>query len=611
MSIFSGDQAINIIIKAQDQASKVFEGVSNNLDGMKSRMQSATAVSLALATGLAGAATAVGAFGLSAIKSAANMEQTMIAFETMLHGAENAKKFYADLVDFAAKTPFTLKGLEQSAKQLLAYGFAQNEVIPNMKILGDIAAGVGTDKLPQLILAFGQVKAATKLTGAELRQFTEAGVPLLQALADQANKTGGVMVQTSKGVKATSVNIKELNDKLAIAKQRLAEANKNAKTKTSTLMSLRNQVENYTQAINKANVSNKGVAASFTKVQVTAADMKQAISDGLVTFEDVQKALGAMTTGNGTFADLMTKQSQSLAGMWSNLGDAWEQFLRGQGQLLIEWAKQFVALLIDLVQNKLPVWIGKIKELNAWLDEHKIVLWAVAGALLFGLIPAAVAGAVALWALVAPLIPFLALGALVGIMIYNLNEIMKIFQNDSDMVLLGIKAYWQEFTSWLKKIILSIGQWFKGLWDGLMDGAKGAVNFLIGMAEGFANSWVKAANIVISALNSIQVSIPDWVPGIGGKSFGINIPLVPEMSLPRFEHGGIVPGARGTSTAIMAHGGERIVPAGSKGAFNGPVTYNVIINNPVVRNRDDAEYLRKQIEAALRDVTRGHKLSTI
>uniref|UniRef100_UPI002B1DFA00 tape measure protein n=1 Tax=Pseudomonas atacamensis TaxID=2565368 RepID=UPI002B1DFA00 len=84
-------------------------------------------------------------------------------------------EFTKELTKFAASTPFELKGLETASKQLLAYGFEQKQVLPNLKALGDIAAGVGMDKLPQLILAFGQVKAATRLTGNELRQFTEAG----------------------------------------------------------------------------------------------------------------------------------------------------------------------------------------------------------------------------------------------------------------------------------------------------------------------------------------------------------------------------------------------------------------------------------------------------
>jgi hypothetical protein len=148
------------------------------------------------------------------------------------------------------------------------------------------------------------------------------------------------------------------------------------------------------------------------------------------------------------------------------------------------------------------------------------------------------------------------------------------------------------------------------VWAGIKEYFKEGVNFLIGIAEGWANDWVKAVNVIIGALNKIHFSIPDWVPGVGGKSFGINIPLAKEIELPRFEFGGIVPGARGQAVPIMAHGGERVIPAGRAGIGGGD-TYSIVINNPVISSREDAANLRRQLEQALRDVSRGHKLRTI
>lgn len=117
------------------------------------------------------------------VKAGAGMEQTQIAFETMLGSAERADKLLREISGTASTTPFELAQLEEAAKRLLAYGTAADDVVPQLRMLGDIAAGVGMDKMPQLILAFGQVQAATRLTGMELRQFTEAGVPLLEELA--------------------------------------------------------------------------------------------------------------------------------------------------------------------------------------------------------------------------------------------------------------------------------------------------------------------------------------------------------------------------------------------------------------------------------------------
>lgn len=126
--------------------------------------------------------------GRFALDSASDFEQSRIAFDTMLGSAEKAKKLLKEVSDFAAKTPFELPEVVEGAKKLLAYNVEAENLLPTFRMLGDIASGVGREKLPQLILAFGQVKAATRLTGMELRQFTEAGVPLISLLAKHLGK---------------------------------------------------------------------------------------------------------------------------------------------------------------------------------------------------------------------------------------------------------------------------------------------------------------------------------------------------------------------------------------------------------------------------------------
>lgn len=144
----------------------------------------------------AGAAAAgIGFLAKASISAAGDFQQTAIAFETMLgggeKGAQKAQKLLGDLQEFAKKTPFNLVELQEGSKRLLAYNVESEKLIDTMRVLGNITSGVGRDKLPQLILAFGQVKAAGRLTGAELRQFAEAGVPLLDALAKQFGVTAG------------------------------------------------------------------------------------------------------------------------------------------------------------------------------------------------------------------------------------------------------------------------------------------------------------------------------------------------------------------------------------------------------------------------------------
>ena len=136
----------------------------------------------ALALGAAGAAAT--AFG---VKSAADFEQTRIAIETMVGSADNAKKLLKELSVFAAKTPFEFPEIAQTTKQLLAFGFSQEEVLKQMKMIGNFSAGLGVP-MGQLAFTFGQVRVAGKLMGQDLNQFINAGVPIIDLLAKTLDK---------------------------------------------------------------------------------------------------------------------------------------------------------------------------------------------------------------------------------------------------------------------------------------------------------------------------------------------------------------------------------------------------------------------------------------
>lgn len=164
----------------------------------------------ALAAGAGVVAASLGAIGFAAIKASGQFEQWNIAFTTMLGSQSKATRLMNEIKSFAAKTPFELPGLVESSKQLLAFGFAQEEVIPNLKVLGDIAAGVGVP-VGQLANVFGQVKLAGRLMGQDLMQFTNAGVPLIAALAKNLGVTEG---EIKKMVEAGKIGFPEVQKAL-------------------------------------------------------------------------------------------------------------------------------------------------------------------------------------------------------------------------------------------------------------------------------------------------------------------------------------------------------------------------------------------------------------
>ena len=139
----------------------------------------------AIATFLGGAALqvigqlqgALGGVAASVIQVGTQAERQQVSFETFFHSAEKAKQLRKDLLTFAAKTPFEVPEVIESAKTLAAKGFGYEEIIPTIKRLGEIAAGA--DKpLSQLLFVYGQIKDQGRVMGQDLNQLTNAGIAI-------------------------------------------------------------------------------------------------------------------------------------------------------------------------------------------------------------------------------------------------------------------------------------------------------------------------------------------------------------------------------------------------------------------------------------------------
>ena len=99
-----------------------------------------------------------------------------------------------------------------------------------------------------------------------------------------------------------------------------------------------------------------------------------------------------------------------------------------------------------------------------------------------------------------------------------------------------IKSCWAAVKSFWDKNIAPVftAEWWENL-------AKNALNGFIGVFEAAINGIIDGINFLISCLNKIHIDIPDWVPVIGGKSFGFNIPPVSKVALPRLAEGAVIP----------------------------------------------------------------------
>lgn len=157
----------------------------------------------------------IAGMGLSCIKASAQMRQYEIAFQTMLKSADAGTKILKDLQKFAADTPFDVPGVVESAQQLVAFGFAADEVIPTLRTLGDAAAGLGksTEGVQQLAYALGQIKTSGTLKTEDINQLTNAGIGAWEMLAQASGKSiSEIKDMTAKGMIDSLTAVQVLTD---------------------------------------------------------------------------------------------------------------------------------------------------------------------------------------------------------------------------------------------------------------------------------------------------------------------------------------------------------------------------------------------------------------
>ena len=149
-----------------------------------------------------------------------------------------------------------------------------------------------------------------------------------------------------------------------------------------------------------------------------------------------------------------------------------------------------------------------------------------------------------------------------------------------------IKGVWETVATWFDEhVIQPIVGFFEGLWEGI----KGVINGILAGVEAVVNGFVAAINWIIDGLNKISFDVPDWVPGIGGKTLGFNIKHVAEVSLPRLEKGGLV--NAGQLFIANEAGPELVGQYGNKSA--------VMNNEQIVRSVSDGVYAANAEQTAL------------
>lgn len=274
-------------------------------------------------------------FGKKLAEVRGEMEMQQKSLQFLLNDKDKANMIWEQTLDLAVKSPFRITELTSYIKQMAAYRIESDKLFDTTKRLADVSAGLGVD-MSRLILAYGQVRAATFLRGTELRQFTEAGIPMLEALAERFSKlekrvvtAADVFARISKRqvyFEDVEAVMKEMTDKGGLF-YKMQE--KQANTLKGMISNLRDSID---IAMNEIGKNNEDMMKSMVSMTKTLADnwrvvftiIKQTTTAfGLFALVKIVKGFTmteeAVLGVKGAFAGL-TKAGYGVKTMFASLG---------------------------------------------------------------------------------------------------------------------------------------------------------------------------------------------------------------------------------------------------------------------------------------------------
>lgn len=260
------NKVLEYIIRAKDATAK---GLSSAGGRLRDFARTVGQNLMNIQAGFQMAAQVIGAiagFIKKSIEEAFKFEKAVTNFKTLLGSIDDAKAHIADLKRFASETPLTFDDLSTASRLLLSFGSNVNDIMPSLKMLGDIALG-DSQRFQGLALVFAQVKSQGKLMGQDLLQMINQGFNPLAVIAKET-----------------------------------------------------------------------GVAMS---------DLKDMMSEGLISFEMVEGAMKSATSEGGIFHKAMEEASKTGEGLTSTLQDKLKESLRQVGDTFAETAKGGLSFLIE------------------------------------------------------------------------------------------------------------------------------------------------------------------------------------------------------------------------------------------------------------------------
>lgn len=280
------------------------------------------------------AAFATGAlvqFSKKVVEIGGQLEQAKLAMKSILNDEGLANDISSKINSLAIRSPFGIMDLNQYAKQLTAFQTPYNELYDTMKRMADISAAVGVD-MGRIILAYGQIRAATVLRGTELRQLTEANIPMLDMLAKRFSKLRGEVVSTGEVMDMISDKQVSFDDVKAVLWELTGEGGRFYNMQEVLSESTKAKWKNLADAIDLmfADVLSatsgplKGLAEFLTALTKSWRDVAMAVGGAVSVYKSAKIAIAA----TNKYVELQTLASKVNASKWDVLGGKIDHVIR-------------------------------------------------------------------------------------------------------------------------------------------------------------------------------------------------------------------------------------------------------------------------------------------
>lgn len=508
------------------------------------------------------ASAAVGALFAAGIKYNADIETATKSYEAFIGSAEEAEAAVEAIRKQSQTSPFATTDLIKANQMLISTGISADDARNTISALADAIAltGGGNDELTRMASNLQQIQNAGKATSMDIRQFAYAGIDVYGILAETTGKN-------VEEIKKMDVTYEELSKALQTAASEGGKYYKGQEQGASTLNGQINKLKKSFQdllgelskslmpILKSLTKSLQGLIKWFSGLNQQQKDMITKIGLIIAALGPALIILGKVITIAGTIFGVFSKVFGIMAKIAPIIGSVAAKF-----SFLLNPITAVIAAVVG-IGTALVVLYNKNEDFREKIDA----IWNGIKSLIVDVIVPAVQKAFeTIKEVITNIVTFVSntfnniLNFLieVGNNIYNrvISPIVGFFQNNLVPAITGaintitsvfgsivgtLSGIWEGIkgifngaisfitdtfgTAW-SNAWQGISDVFMNIWNGIADGIKGVINSLIGALNGFING-----------INKISFDVPTWVPGIGGKKWGFDIPTIPELA-----QGGIV-----------------------------------------------------------------------